>query len=302
MSARELNKGEPILRLFAPAGADTATFCQPAERALHDPTTGRVFMVIWYWLWQRFASAPTVADVALVVGLRHQLVDVSRIICFVQAQVLFACWSGDNNREDEVVHRPFIVLIGTGDVDRQWRPSFVDQDMDLGPTLASVCWITPRGLSAQRRGDRFAVNGLPLPADSSLARIETNQAPHNLLPDTLLLPRLKSLVQHTAGDAEPLSVNSFPLATSPQHIPDAIDDSPVVGTRSTRSRLLWRFGQMYFDAPPERAWNAEVIDILWLCATLCFVDDAPRKNFVLSKTILYEVHHFFMSVYFSDRF
>jgi hypothetical protein len=283
MSARELNKGEPILRLFAPAGADTATFCQPAERALHDPTTGRMFMVIWYWLWQRFASAPTVADVALVVGLRHQLVDVSGIICFVQAQVLFACWSGDDNREDEVVHRPFIVLIGTANVDRQGCPSLVDQDMHFGPALASVCWIAPRGLSAQRRGDRFTVDGLPLPADSPLARIETNQAPHNLLPDTLLLPRLESLVKHTAGDAEPLSVNGFPLATRPQHVPDAIDDSPVVGTRSARSRLLWRFGQMYFDAPPQRTRNTKVIDILWLCATLYFADDAPRELFVLSK-------------------
>ena len=283
MSTRELNKGEPILRLFAPAGADTATFCQPAERALHDPTTGRVFMVIWYWLGQRFASAPAVADVALVVGLRHQLVDVSRIICFVQAQVLFACWSGDNNREDEVVHRPFIVLISTTDVDRQWCPSFVDQDMHFGPTLASVCWIRPCGLSAPRRGDRFAVDGLPLPTYSPLARIETNQTPHNLLPDTLLLPRLESLVQHTAGDAEPLTVNGFPLATSPQHVPDAINDSPVVGTRPARSRLLWRFGQMYFDAPPQRARNTEIIDILWLYATLYFADDAPRETFVLSK-------------------
>jgi hypothetical protein len=283
MSARELNKGEPILRLFAPAGADTATFCQPAEGALHDPTTGRLFMVIWYWLWQRFTSAPTVANMVLVVGLRHQLVDVSCIICFVQAQVLFAGWSGDNNREDEVVHRPFIVLIGTADVDRQWCSSFIDQDMHFGTTLASVCWITPRGLSTQRRGNRFAVDGLPFPTDSPLARIETNQAPHNLLPDTLLLPRLESLVQHTAGDAEPLSVNGFPLATSPQHIPDAINNSSVVGTRSARSGLHWRFGQIYLDAPPQRTWNTKVIDILWLYVTLYFADDAPREMFVLSK-------------------
>jgi hypothetical protein len=44
-----------------------------------------VLLVIWDRLWQRFASAPAVADVALVIGLRHQLVDVSRIIGFVQA-------------------------------------------------------------------------------------------------------------------------------------------------------------------------------------------------------------------------
>jgi hypothetical protein len=283
MSARELNKGEPILRFFAPAGADTTPFGQPAERALHDPTTGRVFVVIWYWFWQRFASASTVANVALVVGLRHQLVDVSRIVCFVQAQVLFACWSGDDDRKDEVVHRPFVVLIGTADVDRQWCPSFVDQDMHLGSTFASVCWIASCSLSAQGRGDRFAVDGLPLPTDSPLARIETNQAPHNLLPDTLLLPRLESLVQYTAGDAEPLSVNGFPLATCPQHVPDAIDGSPIVGPRPARSRLLWWFGQMYFDASPQRAWNTKVIDILWLCATLYLADDAPREMFVLSK-------------------
>ena len=299
MSARELNKGEPIVRLFAPAGADATLFCQPAKRALHNPTTGRVFMVIWYWLWQRFASASAVADVALVVGLRHQLVDVSRIVCFVQAQVLFTCWSGDDNREDEVVHRPFIVLIGTADIDRQWCPSFVDQDVHFGPTLASVGWITPCGLSAQRRGERFTVDGLPLPAYPPLARIETNQAPHNLFPDTLLLPRLESLVQHTAGDAEPFSVNSFPLATSPQHVPDAIDDGSVVGTRPARSRLLCWLGQMYFDAPPQWAWNMEIIDILWLCATLYFADDAPRETYVLSKdNSLRSASFFHVSLFF----
>ena len=299
MSAGKLYKSEPILCLLAPTGADAATFCQPAERALHDPPSGWMFLILGDRFWQWFASTSTVADMVLVVGFSEQQLNISRIIRFVQAQVLFACWSGDNNREDEVVHRPFIVLIGTADVDRQWCPSFVDQDMYFGPTLASVCWITARGLSAQRRGDRFAVDGLPLPADSPLARIETNQTPHNLFPDTLLLPRLESLVQHTAGDAEPLSMNGFPLASSPQHVPDAIDDSPVVGTRSARSGLLWRFGQMYFDAPPQRAWNTEIIDILWLCATLYFADDAPPETFVLSKdNSLRSASFFHVSLFF----
>ena len=155
MSARELNEGKPVLRIFAPASADTAAFCQPAKRALHDPTTGWMLLIIQNRLGQWFTSSSTVTNMALILGFRNQLVDISRVICFVQAQVLFACWAGNNNGEDEIVHGPFIVLIRAGDINRQWGPSFVDQDVHLGPTLASICWITPCSLSAQGRGNRW---------------------------------------------------------------------------------------------------------------------------------------------------
>lgn len=283
MSTRELNKGKPILRFFAPTRTDTAPFCQPAERALHDPTAGWMFLLIRDRLRQRFASAPTVTDVALVVGLRNHLVDISRIIRFVQAQVLFACRSVNDNREDKIVHRPFIVLIGAGDVNRQGCPSFIDQDVHLRPTLASVCWIAACRLATQGRGNRLAVDSLPLPANSFLSGIETDQTSHDLPPNALLLPCLESLVQDTAGDTEPLSMNSFPLTTSPQHVPDAIDNSPVVGPRPARSRLLWRFGQIHFDAAPQWARDAEIVDIFGLLFILA-VQDAPRWTFVFGQT------------------
>jgi hypothetical protein len=37
------------------------------------------------------------------------------------------------------------------------------------------------------------------------------------------------------------------------------------------------------DTAPQRARNSEVIDILWLCATLYFADGAPCEMFVLYK-------------------
>lgn len=242
-----------------------------------------MFFIVWDRLWQRFASAPSVADVALVVSLRNQLVDISGIIRFVQTQVLFACWSSDHDRNDKVIHGPFVMLIGAGDVNGQRRSSFIDQDVHLGPTLASVCWITSSGLPTQWRGNRLAVDSLPLPADSTLAGIEADQAPHDLLPDTLLLPGLESLVQHAARNTKPVSVDGFPLATSPQHIPNAVDDRPVVSTWPSRPWFLGWLGQVSLDTAPEWAWNSEVIDILWLCATLYFADGAPREMLVLHK-------------------
>ena len=172
---------------------------------------------------------------------------------------------------------------GTGDVNGQRRSPFINQDVYLGPTLASVCWITSCGLPTQWRGNRLAVDSLPLPADSTLAGIEADQAPHDLLPDTLLLPGLESLVQHAARNTKPVSVDGFPLATSPQHVPDAVDDRPVVGTWPSRSWFLGWLGQVSLDSAPEWAWNLEVIDILWLCATLYFADGAPREMLVLHK-------------------
>jgi hypothetical protein len=49
------------------------------------------------------------------------------IIRSYQAQGLFAYWAGNDNREDEIVHGPIIMLIGTGDVNCQKCPSFVNQ-------------------------------------------------------------------------------------------------------------------------------------------------------------------------------
>ena len=240
-------------------------------------------LIIWNWFRQRLTPASTMSDVALVLGLSNELVDISRVICLVQAQMLFDGWAGNDDGEDEIVDGPFIMLVGAGDINGQWGPSFVNQDMHLGPALASVCWITPCRRATQWRGNRLAVDSLPFPAHAFLASIEADQTSHDLLPKALLLPGLEALMQHATGDAKPLSMNRFPLTTSPQHVPDAIDDSPVVGPRSTWSRLLCWFGQMSFDAPPQRAWNAEVIDILWLCVTLYLADDAPRETFVLSK-------------------
>ena len=57
MSARELHKSEPILSFLALTSADTPSFCQPAERALHDPT------MVWMFFIGRFVMLIGTGDV-----------------------------------------------------------------------------------------------------------------------------------------------------------------------------------------------------------------------------------------------
>ena len=106
--------------------------------------------------------------------------------------------------------------------------------------------------------------------------VEPNQGPQDPLPDALPLPRLESFVQDTAGNAEPITVNGFPLAARPEHVPVAVDDSTVVSSWPSRTGPWRRLRQLLLDEAPEWARNAKVVDILGLCATLVFANDTPR--------------------------
>jgi hypothetical protein len=105
----------------------------------------------------------------------------------------------------------------------------------------------------------------------------------HLVPDTLLLPRLEPFMQDTAGNAEPISMDCFPLATSPQNVPEAIDDGPIISPWTAWPALLERFGQMLFDSTPQWARDTEIVDIFWLLFILAF-QDAPRWTFVFGQT------------------
>jgi hypothetical protein len=78
-------------------------------------------------------------------------------------------------------------------------------------------------------------------------------------------------------------VNRFPLATGPEDIPDPIDHVAVVRPWASRPTFLGWLRQVLFDSAPQRAWDMKKIDILWLCVTLIFVDNAPRWKMFLSK-------------------
>lgn len=237
-----------------------------------------MFLVIGNRFWQWFAAASSVGNMFLIIGFGDKDMNIVEIIPFVQTKMLLFRGACDRNGKDKVVNRPFIMLIRSSDVNRQWRTAFINQDMNLGTAFAPVSGAASSGFSAQRRRNRFAVDGLPLPANSPLPIVETNHCLQHFVPDSLLLPRLEPFMQHTAGDAEPIPMDSFPLAAGPQNVPEAIDDSPVIGTRPSRPSFLGWLGQMLLDTTPQWTWDTEIIDILWLYVTLIFVNGTPRWN------------------------
>ena len=173
--------------------------------------------------------------------------------------------------------------------------------MNLCPAFTAVGRIVSSCFSTQRSRYRFAVDSLPLPANPTPPVVKANHRLQDLVPDTLLLPRLEPFMQDTAGNAEPISMDCLPLAACPQNVPEAIDDCPIVSPWAPWPSSVARFGQMLFDAAPQGAWDTEIVDIFWLLIILAF-QDAPRWMFVLVKLIVHEVHILFRSIYFSDRF
>ena len=275
MRTSELNKGQPILALLAPSGANAATLGQPPQCAFDDPPSRRIFLVLRDRFGQGFAAAAAMGDMLVIVGLFNQEMDVFEIIAFVQTEMLFTAWSPYHDRNEQVINRPFVVLIGTGEVHRQGCASFINQDVNLGATLAPVGGIASCRLAAQRCGHRFAVDSLPLPANAALAMIEANHRLQDLVPNALLLPGLETFMQDAAGNAEPIAMDRFPLTACPQDVPEPIEHRPIICSWPAWPALLTWFGQVLLDAPPERAWNTEVVDILGLLLILVF-QDVPR--------------------------
>ncbi len=90
-------------------------------------------------------------------------------------------------------------------------------------------------------------------------------------------------MQDTAGNAEPIAMDCFPLAACPQNVPEAIDDRPIVSPWAPWPPFFDRFGQMLFDATPQGTRDTEIVDISWLLFILAF-QDAPRWTFVFGQT------------------
>jgi hypothetical protein len=235
------------------------------------------------WFWQWFAAAPAVSDVFLIIGFGNKAVDIVEIIPFIQTKMLFFRRTWDHNGENQVINRPFVVLVSTGKMHRQRRASLINQDMDLGTAFTPVSGIASRCFSAQRCRDRFAIDSLPFPANPALPIVKANHRLQHLVPDTLLLPGLEPLVQDTAGNTEPIAMDCFPLAACPQNVPEAIDNCPIVSSGAAWSASLARFGQMFFDATPQRPRDTKIVDILGFLFILVF-QDAPRWKFVFGQT------------------
>ena len=283
MRTSELHKDQPILAFFAPSSANTTPFGQPTKRPFHDPTPCWILLFFRNWCWQWFAASPSVSNVFLIIGFGYETMDIIEIIPFVQTEMLFFRRARDHNRKDEVIDRPFIMLVSPSKMNCQRCATLVNQDVNLRPAFTAVGGIVSCGLSAQRSRDRFAVDSLPFPANPALPIVEANHRLQHLVPNTLLLPGLEALMQDTAGNAEPIAVDRFPLAACPQNVPEAVDDSPIVGTRTPWPSFFARFGQMLFDSTPQGTWDSEIVDIFRLLFILVF-QDAPRWKFVFGQT------------------
>lgn len=242
MSTSKLHKSQPILALFAPTGANGAPFSQPAKSALNDPTTSRMLVFLSNRVREWFASPPSVGNIPLITSLADQLMNIRRIVRFIQTKMFLLVGRGNHNGNDQFSHRPFIMSIGSGDVDGQRRTPLVNQEMNFRPSLASVSWIASCIRTVQRGRNRFAIDSLPFPTDALLSMIEACQGTENLVPDTLLLPCLEPLMQDAAGDTKPCFVNRFPLASCPQNVPEAIDNGAIINARSTGGTLLGLLG------------------------------------------------------------
>jgi len=302
MSTSKLDKSQPILTFLTPSSTNAAPFSQPAKRPFHDPTTCGMPLVVSNGFRQWFTAPPLVRNMLLIIGFRNEKVNIIEIISFIQTKMLFFCWTRDHDGKHKVIDRPFIVLVSASNMKRQRRAALIDQDMNLGATFASVSGTRSSSFTAQRGRNRFAIDSLPFPANPSLSIVETNHCLQHLVPDALQSPGLESFVQDAAGNTEPITVYRFPLAACPQNVPEAVDDGTIIGTWPSWASPLGWLGQMLLDSTPQRAWDAEIIDILWLCVTLVFVNDTPRRNRFFAKTIFHEVYLFFRLIYFSDRF
>jgi hypothetical protein len=235
------------------------------------------------WFWQGFAATSSVGDVFLIIDFGNKTMNIVEIIPFIQTKMLFFRRTWDHNGENQIINRPFIVLVSPGKMHRQRRASLINQDMNLGTVFTAVSGIASRCFSAQRCRYRFAVDCLPLPTNSALPIVKANHRLQHFVPDTLLLPGLEPFVQDTAGNAKPIAMDCFPLAACPQNVPEAVDDCPIISSGASRPASFGRFGQMFFDATPQRSWDTEIVDILGFLFILVF-QDAPRWTFVFGQT------------------
>ena len=123
MRTSELHKGQPILAFLAPSGANAAPLSQPTKRPFHDPSSCWMLLLFRCWLWQGFAATPSVSDMFLIIEFGNKAVDIIEIIPFIQTKMLFFCRTWDHNGEDQVINRPFVVLVSPSKVHRQWGAS-----------------------------------------------------------------------------------------------------------------------------------------------------------------------------------
>jgi hypothetical protein len=144
---------------------------------------------------------------------------------------------------------------------------------------------------------------VPFPTNLALFVVKAHHLLHDLGEDTHFLLQLEPLMRRTTRNPELSMRQHFPLATSPQHIPDGVEHQPVRKWRSTSafsSLLPWEY---VLDSLPQRFRYLKVIDLLSaqlaqlrlgrlaLCAILFCHDVSPVMG-LLAHTIFQEIRRF----------
>ena len=131
----------------------------------------------------------------------------------------------------------------------------------------------------------LSIDRLPFPANLTFCLVVQKHFSHHVGKDVILLPSLKTFMNHTTGDSKPVLVNRFPLAASPQYIPDPIQSGSVISPRTPWLSSLRRGWQMRSDCFPQLVRHFEVIDIFRFCGMI-LAQDASLLGLVVGNSII----------------
>src|SRR5215210_3938567 len=167
-------------------------------------------------------------------------------------------WCHRNNQADG---GDLVVTIGSGEHHRQRSTALIDEEVDLRSEFAPVGGVLAHFLASQRSWGVLGVNSLPLPADpAALPGIVLDHPPPELLEYARPSPPLETLLDDARGDPEPIAMESFPLASGPQHVPDGVGGGSVGSPRSATSAIVFlSLGQVLLEFPPQWPRHPEVV-------------------------------------------
>jgi hypothetical protein len=79
-----------------------------------------------------------VLDVRNVILQTNKDMHIFVVIAFVSTEMLLAVGALGNDMNDQIICRPLVMFIGTGNEDRHGRTAFIHQEMDFTAQFASV--------------------------------------------------------------------------------------------------------------------------------------------------------------------
>ena len=276
-----LIKASQFSYFFAPAHPNDAPLPQPTDSSLDHPATGGMTLFLRYvWLFfQGLVPAAAMVDMGDIVSFCNSLMHIIIVIAPVSTEMLFdflRVWALKGQVFNQVISRPLVMLIGSSRLQSQWGTLLIDQNVGFGATFATVGRVLA-GLGATKGSRADAtIDLLPLPANSEALGIELDHLHQEGVEQACLPPSLKTVMDDAAADPKPSSMHSFPLTSSPEHIPDAIQSCSVTSPWPSGDRFLRRGRKMGFDELPQFFQHLKVIDIFWLCNGILHRGVSPR--------------------------